>query len=141
MAITYIVETESVTPIHIQDLKILVSKTTPVYITEAQLRSSLILTRLKSLGKVQVSEKKEARTVKQVTPTRSIVSKPATFQAPAPKGVRPPPPPAQRPAPVVPPRSMAVKKDAPQPSAAPAVEPAKPRVGRPRKDVGEPPKR
>ena len=97
MATTYIVETESATPVHIQDLQIFVSKTTPVYITEAQLRSSLILTRLKSIGKVQVSEKKEARTVKQVVQPRSFASKPAASQAPAPKGVRSPPPPPQRP--------------------------------------------
>lgn len=112
----HLVETSSATPVHISDLGLYVSSQAPVYITSAQLKESLVLSELRRLGAVRVSKGSPSRAERAAPPAPIASTRGVAFQAPAPKGVRNPPAPAQRPARVAPPTSPPAKKDAPQSS-------------------------
>lgn len=137
MSATYLVETDSATPVAVQDLGIFVSKQKPVFITQAQLKSSLLLSELRSIGTLRVSKASPARDVRATPPA---LPKPAKieYQAPAPKGVHKPPAPPQRPARVAPPRRPPPKPDAPTALPEAPADVVKSRGGRPRKDTAPP---
>lgn len=137
MSATYLIETDSATPVAVRDLGIFVSKQKPVFITQAQLKSSLLLAELRSIGTLRVSKGSPARDVRATPPAPAKPVK-LEYQAPAPKGVHKPPAPPQRPARVAPPRRAPAKQEAPvAPPEAPA-DGVKSRGGRPRKDVAPP---
>lgn len=134
MSATYLVETDSATPVAVQDLGILVSKQKPVFITQAQLKSSLLLAELRSIGTLRVSKGSPAREVRAALPTPPKPVK-LEYQAPSPKGVHKPPAPPQRPARVAPPRRAAAKPDVPEAPVEPSVR--RTRIV-PRKDAAPP---
>lgn len=136
MSDTYIVETDSATPVPVQDLGIFVSKQKPAFISQEQLKSSLILTELKAIGRIRISKGSPAREVRARPPTPKPL--PVAFQAPAPKGVRKPPAPPQRPARVAPPRRAPSKLDAPMAAPEAPADGVKSRGGRTRKDAAPP---
>lgn len=134
MSTTYLVETDSATPVAVRDLGIFVSKQKPVFITQAQLKSSLLLAELKRIGQVRISKGSPAREMRAKPPAPLKPTK-IEYQAPSPKGVHKPPAPPQRPARVAPPRRAPSKPEAPAAPPETSAETPKGRGrGAPRKD-------
>lgn len=123
--VEFCVETESETPVPIQDLNLFVSKHKPVYISSEQVRSSLILAELRSIGRVRLSS-----TVRFTRRNKVASPPPVEFQEPGPKGVHKPPAPPQRPARVAPPKGAPDKKGAAQALPEAPAEPVKKQGGR-----------
>ena len=82
MSQTYIIETDSVTPISIQDLNLFVSKNKPISVTSEQVRSSLILAQLKDLAKVLVYKQPPSKN-NQIQSSKKPIK--IEFQEPAPR--------------------------------------------------------
>lgn len=116
----YLVETSSSTPVHLSDLGVYVSAQEPAHITQAQLKTSVVLAELRRIGTVRVSKGSPSRTVRAPPAPSVVTTKTTAFQAPGAKGVRNAPAPLQRPAraaPPVTPPAMAVASQSPRKAA------------------------